>query len=143
MSLVLEHDVEVLQIFGQPAHFDVIALADDHGMIAVAHERLHRAMRDVDERAGRFDDRRARWRGCGPASGPRRRARSPSPSASPPRDVAHAGDPLAAGRQDLGVVDEIAEDGQRAGLGVLEGQLDGVPDAEAHPHVRGSQDRQR
>ena len=32
------------------------ALADDHGMVAIAHEREDRTVRDVHERAGRFHD---------------------------------------------------------------------------------------
>ena len=46
-----QHDVALGQIFRQPAHFYVRPLANDDGMKAVAHKRLHRAVRDVDERA--------------------------------------------------------------------------------------------
>ena len=37
--VLVQHDVEVVEIFGQPAHLDVGALADDDRVIAVAHER--------------------------------------------------------------------------------------------------------
>ena len=63
--LLVQHDVEVVEVFGQSAHLHVVALADDDRVIAVAHERRDRAMRDVDERTGRLDDRQAQGAGAG------------------------------------------------------------------------------
>jgi hypothetical protein len=48
---LVQHDVERVEVFGESPNFDVSALADDHGMVAVADERLHRSMRHVHERA--------------------------------------------------------------------------------------------
>ena len=39
------------------------------------------------------------------------------------------------GAQDGGVVDEVAEDGEGAGVGVLERERDGIADAETHAEV--------
>ena len=47
------------------------------------------------------------------------------------------------GAQDGGVVDEVAENRERPGVGVLEGERDGIPDAEAHAEVSRSDDTQR
>src|SRR6185369_8448128 len=54
--VVFEDDVEAVQVAGQTAHFDVPALTDDDRVITVAHERAHRLVRDVYQRAGRFHD---------------------------------------------------------------------------------------
>ena len=45
-----------IEVAGQPAHLHVIALPDDHHVVAVADERRHRAMGHVDERTGGLDD---------------------------------------------------------------------------------------
>jgi hypothetical protein len=52
----VEHDIEHIEISGQSPHLHVGALTDDDGVIAVAHERSNGPMRDVHQRAGRFDD---------------------------------------------------------------------------------------
>src|SRR2546429_86510 len=45
-----QHHVELGQVFGQAAHFHVLALADDDGMKALTDEFGDGAVRDVDER---------------------------------------------------------------------------------------------
>ena len=76
--LFVQHHVEVVEVFGQPPHLHVRALADDDRMIALPHQRRHGAVGRVHERTGRLDDiqteRASRW----PAPARRRRARSPS-----------------------------------------------------------------
>jgi len=52
---VFQHDIEVIQIPRQATHFDVAALPDNHGMVAVADERPHRLVRHVHQRARRLD----------------------------------------------------------------------------------------
>ena len=47
------------------------------------------------------------------------------------------------GAQDGGVVDEIAEDREGAGVGVLERERDGVAHAETHAEVGGPEDTHR
>ena len=44
------------------------------------------------------------------------------------------------GAQDGGVVDQVAEDGQRAGVGVFERERDGVANAETHAEMGGAED---
>ena len=44
------------------------------------------------------------------------------------------------GAQDGGVVDEIAEDRERAGISLLERERDGIANAEAHAQAGGSKD---
>ena len=65
---VVEHDVEAIEIAGEAAHLDVIALPDDDDVVAVAREGRDGAVRDVDERAGGFDHRQPQ--GAGPRQGP-------------------------------------------------------------------------
>ena len=64
---VLEHDVEAIEIAGEAAHLDVIALPDDHDVIAVAREGRDGAVRDVDQRARGFHHRQPQ------RAGPRQR----------------------------------------------------------------------
>ena len=54
--VLVEHDVEVVQVARQAPHLDVVALADDDHVIAVAHERVDRAMGHVHERACGLDN---------------------------------------------------------------------------------------
>ena len=54
--LVVQDDVEVIKVAGQAAHFDMAALPDDHRVIAVAHKRPDRLVRDVDQRARSLHD---------------------------------------------------------------------------------------
>jgi hypothetical protein len=44
------------------------------------------------------------------------------------------------GAEDGGIVNEVAEDRERAGVGVLERQRDGVANAETHAEMGGSED---
>ena len=53
----VQHNVEGVEIVGQPPHLHVRPVADDHRMTAVAHQRRDRAVRHMHERTGRLDDR--------------------------------------------------------------------------------------
>ena len=46
----------MIQVAGQSTDLDMSALPDNHGVIAVAHERTDGLVRDVNERTGRLDD---------------------------------------------------------------------------------------
>ena len=125
----------------RPAHFHVIALADDHDVVARRARAQHGAVRDVDERAGGFDHVEPqgagpRERAPGRAVGRHHQRRRPDVG-----EVLRDGDALRLeGGQHGGVVDEVAEDRERAGVGVVEGEGDGVADAEAHAEVGRSED---
>ena len=80
--VVVEHDVEAVEIAGEAAHLDVVALPDDDDVVAVARERRDGAVGDVHERAGRFDDRQAERARAGQRPFATCRAPSPSGSAS-------------------------------------------------------------
>ena len=57
------------------------------------------------------------------------------------RDVLRDRDALRLeGAEDGGVVDEVAEDREGAGVGVLERERDGIANAEAHAEVGRSED---
>jgi hypothetical protein len=58
----------------RPPDLDVAALADDDRVVAVADERLHGAVRDVDEQTRGIDDLETEG-GCGASTVPTRRAR--------------------------------------------------------------------
>ena len=124
---VVQHDVERVQVVGQPANLDVVALADDDRVIAVADERLDGPMRHAHERTRGLDDRQAAGpRGCqrtlrGSMRG-NHHCRRPYLL-----EIVRDGYPFVTQRVENGrIVDEVAEDGERPGLGVLAGQCDGV-----------------
>ena len=56
---LLQHDVESIQISGQPPDLYVIAPPDDHDVISVARETCDGPMRDMHERTGRLHDPQA------------------------------------------------------------------------------------
>src|SRR5688572_33070815 len=56
---VFEDDVEAIEIARKAAHFHMVALPDNHDVVALAREGRDGAMRDVDERTRRFDHRQA------------------------------------------------------------------------------------
>ena len=139
--IVFEHDVEAIEIAGEAAHLDVVALPDDDDVVALAREGRDGAVRDVDERARGFDHRQPQ--GAGPREGPLGRAvgRHHHGRRLDVCDVLRDRDALRLeGAQDGGVVDEVAEDGEGAGVGVLERERDGIAHAEAHAEVGGSED---
>ena len=138
---LVQHDVEAIEVAGEAAHLHVVALADHDDMVAVAREGRDGAMRDVDERARCLDDPqaegpRARQGPVGRAVGGDHQRRRPDVSG-----VVRNGDaPGLEGTQHGGVVNQVAEDGERPGVGVLEGERDRVADAEAHAEVGGAED---
>ena len=139
--IVFEHDVEAIEIAGEAAHFHVVALPDDDDVVALAREGRDGAVRDVDERAGGFDHRQPE--GAGPREGPRGRAVGGHHQRRrlDVCDVLRDRDAFRLERaQDGGVVDEVAEDREGAGISVLERERDGIANAEAHAEVGGSKD---
>ena len=53
---LVQHDVEVGQVFGHAADFDVVTLADDDRVISIADEGGDRLVGDVHQRAGGLDN---------------------------------------------------------------------------------------
>ena len=110
---VVEHDVEAIEVAGEAAHLDVVALPDDDDMVALAHEGSDGPVRDVDERARRLDHGQSK--GAGPREGPLGRAvgghhqrrRLDIGNVLRDRDTLRL-----EGAQDGGVVDEVAENGE-------------------------------
>ena len=133
---ILEYDVEAIEIAGEAAHLHVIALPDNDDVIAGAREVRHGAVRDVDERACGFDDiqshrpsSREVALGCAVGRHHQRRRLDLG-------DVLRDRDALRLeGLQDGGVMDEVTEDREWTGVGVLVRELDGVANAEAHAEV--------
>ena len=133
---VFEHDVEAIEIAGEAAHLHVVALPDDDDVVAVAREGRDGAVRDVDERARSLDHRQPQ--GAGPREGPLGRAvsRDHQGRRLDVCDVLRDRDTLRLeGAQDGGVVDEVAEDREGAGVSVLERERDGIANAETHAEV--------
>jgi hypothetical protein len=64
VSLV-EDDVELVEVIGQPTNLDMVALADDDRVIAVANERPDGPVRYSHKRTRRFDDLKAERAGAG------------------------------------------------------------------------------
>ena len=139
--IVFEHDVEPFEIAGEAAHFEIIALPDDDDVVALAREGRDGTVRDVDERAGGFDHRQPESAGL--REGPRRRAVGGHHQCRrlDVCDVLRDRDAFRLeGGQDRGIVDEVAEDREGAGISVLERERDGIANAEAHAEVGRSDD---
>ena len=51
-----EHDINLWQVFGQPAHLHVIAPANDDRVITLFHKFCDGAMGEMHERAGGLDE---------------------------------------------------------------------------------------
>ena len=140
-SSFFEHDVEAIEIAGEAAHLHVVALPDDDDVVAVAREGRDGAVRDVDQRARGFDDRQAQRAGSregpfGRAVGGHHHGRGLDVG-----DVLRDGNALRLeGAQDGRVMDEVAEDRQRAGVRVLERELDRVANTETHAEAGGPKD---
>jgi hypothetical protein len=138
---LVEHDVESIEVAGEATNLDVVALPDDHDVVAVSGEGGHGTVCDVDERTGSLDDRQSQ-RSRARQRPPRRAVRRHHHG----RRLHECGIPgdLDASRLenalDVCIVDEIAKDGQRTGVGMLEGEGDCVADAEAHAEVCGAED---
>ena len=139
--VLAQHHVEAIEIAGETAHLDVVALSHDDEVIAVARQRGDGAVRHLDERAGRLDDGQAE------RSRPRQSPPGRAVGRHHQRRGRDVGDVLrdrnAFGfecAEDGGVVDEIAEDREGARVGVLERERDGVAHAEAHAEACGSKD---
>ena len=52
----IENNHRLRKIADEAAHFDVLALTDDYGLVAVANECSEGMMRLLDERTGGVDD---------------------------------------------------------------------------------------
>ena len=134
--IVFEHDIEAIEIAGEAAHLHVVALPDDDDVVAVARESRDGAVRDAYERAGGFHD--GQPQGAGPRERPLRRAvgRHHQGRRFDGCDVLRDRDTLGLeGAEDGGVVDEVTEDGEGAGVRVLERKCDGIANAETHAEM--------
>ena len=134
--IVFEHDVEAIEVAGEAAHLDVVPLPDDDDVVALALEGRDGTVRDLYERARGFDHRQPL--GAGPRQGPfgsavRRHHQGRRPDVC---EILGDRDALRLeGLQDGGVMDEVTEDREWTGVGVLVRELDGVANAEAHAEV--------
>jgi hypothetical protein len=134
--IVFEHNVEAIQIAGEAAHLDVVALTNDDDVVAVAREGGNRAVCDAYERTCRFDHIEPER--AGPREGTLGRAvgRHHHRGRRDVCNVLRDGDALGFERaQDVGIVDEVTEDGERASVGALERERDGIAHAKAHAEV--------
>jgi hypothetical protein len=133
---VVQDDVEVVEVFRQPAHLDVSALADDDRVISLGDESPDRPMCRVYERARRFNDLQAARAGTGKrpfrctVRGHHHRVR-----VHMRRVVSDGNAPGAQRPQHRGVVNQVPEDGERRGLGPVERQRDRVAYAKAHTEM--------
>jgi len=138
--ILIEHDIEAIEIAGEAAHLHVMALPDDDDVVALASEGRDGAVRDAHERAGGFDGRQpqgARLRERPLGSAVRRHHHGRRLDVC---DVMRDRDALRFEHAEHGgVMDEVAEDREGAGIGVLDGQCDGIPNAETHAEVGGSE----
>ena len=110
-------------------------------MVPIADECRDRLMGHVHERTCRFHDVHAECSSAG--EGPRRRTvRGDHQGVRRHlRDIVGNGDAPGRERAEDGrVVDQVAEDGERAGFGAGERQCDRVAHAEAHAQMRRSDD---
>jgi hypothetical protein len=131
----------IVEIAGKAAHFNVIALADDDGIIPTRRQFRQGQVRAGHERTRRIMNLLAReaeleFDSIGRAmSGQQNGLRL---------DLAQLPHPDSAGlvelRDDIGIVNEIAEDGHWAFAGQFEGETDGVANAEAHAMMLGHAD---
>ena len=129
----------LIEIAGEAPDLDVVALADDHDVVAVAREGSDRPMRDANQRTGRLDDGQPQSAGASerplrrPMRGHHHRRRLDLCDVLRDRDALRL-----EGGQDGGVVNEVAQNRDGSGVGVLGGERDGVANAETHAEVAGA-----
>ena len=135
---LVEHDVEPIEITGQAADFNMIALPDDHHVVAVAREDLDGAMRDAHQRTGRFDHRQSQRAGTGEGSIGGAWAVTITVG-SDLRNFLGDGVPSACRAETLDL-HEVTEDRQRACISMGVRKLDRIANAEAHAEVNRAKD---
>jgi hypothetical protein len=119
----------------------VVALPDDHDVVAVAREGGDRTVRNPHERAGGFDHRQPQGAAAGETPLGRAVGRDHHGRRRDGCDVLGDRDALRLEPvQDGWVVDQVTKDRQWAGVGVLERERDGIANAEAHAEVGRSKD---
>ena len=135
VRLVLD-DGAVVEIADEAAHLDVPGLADDNGMSSLGRETSEGTVSARHQRTGGVVDGEAalaqfQTHAVGDAVGRQQHRRRV--------DVLLTIDAHGAGGVELGdhvgIVDEIAEDGQRSLARQADGEIDGVAHAEAHTEV--------
>jgi Domain of unknown function (DUF4173) len=136
--IIVEHDTEVVavEIAGEAAHLHVVALAHDDDVVTLAGQGRDGAVRDVHQRARRFDHGQSHV--AGPREGPLGRAMGRHHQCLRPDvcDVLRDRDALRLeGVEHGGVVDEVAENREGAGVGVLQCERDGIANAETHAEM--------
>ena len=126
-------DVEVLQIACEPAHFDMIGLADDDGMETVVREFANSGVRVSHQRAGRLDHIKAELANAvdgafrGAVRGDHHVFGLDLAGVSPELNTA-----AFQVAEHVLVVDEVAQDGDPRGGRALGCERDRIADAEAH-----------
>lgn len=139
----VENDDGLWEVANEAAHLDVLALSDDDGLVAIAYECGECVMRLSNERAGGVDDVVAgslpssailigsAVGGDGDLNGG---------GAVQVVEIAFSGTDGGQMAIDDGIVDELAENGQRGALRGGVGGTQGVADAEAHAVMLGEVD---
>jgi hypothetical protein len=142
---LLEHDTEIrrLEIARETSYFYVVALSNDDDVITVACERGDCAVRDMNERAGGFDDVESQRAGSGERSLGRAVRCDHQRWRRDLLDILRDGNALGFERtQDRGVVHEIAENRERAGIRVVERERNCIANAETHAEMGRADDSQ-
>ena len=136
MSASRSTTVYSLQVAGQAAHLDVVLLADDDRVAPFADQLHQRQVDALDQRAGGVVDlvslvaqsQLDLLRGAVRRQQHGARLHLLGGAGADGAGGVHA-------RHHVGVVDEVAQDGQRSLPRQAHRQLDGVAHAETHPHV--------
>ena len=139
--ILFEHDMEAIEVAGEAAHLHVVALADDDDVVAVARQGCDGTVRDVYEGARGFDHPQPQ--GPAPGESPLGRAVGSHHQGRRPDVCDVLRDRDAPGRkaaQDGRVVNQVPKNCQGARVSLLQGERDGIPNAEAHAQVRRSKD---
>jgi hypothetical protein len=135
VRLVLD-DGAVVEVADEAAHLDMARLADDNGMSPLGHETSQAAVRPRHQGAGGIVHGQPalvqfQTHAVGDAVGGEQHGRG--------ADLVLARDADGAGGVDLGddigVVNEVAQDGERPLARQVQGEVDGVAHAETHAEV--------
>ena len=137
----VENDGVFVQVADEAADLDVLRLADDDGVPPFADELAQGQVRPRHKRAGGVIDLQAvpaqlQLHVVGRAVGGQQHGRRPHFAAQ--RNAHGAG--LVHPRHHVGVVDEVAEDGQRTAARQVQRQVHGVAHPETHAVMLGHAD---
>jgi hypothetical protein len=137
--LLGKDDVEGFEVTGHAADFHMIALSDDDRMVTFSHESAHSPVRQMDERAGGFQDFEAMLADAFNGAIRSAMGGNHNPGSGDIGDLVLGLDPLSAKLlKHHFVMHQVAEDGERLRFGFVKGERNGVADSEAHTHVVGA-----